>query len=296
MIWITGGKGMLGRHVAEKAAAEGLPFAATDLDLDIADAGAVAAFARDKAPRWIINCASYTQVDRAEDERDAAFAANAEGIGNLGEAAVATGARIVHLSTDYVFPGEKPDGYAEEDGTGPLSVYGASKLEGEERLRATCAGHFIFRISWLYGPHGRNFVHTMLGLFMERDEVSVVDDQFGSPTYTGELAEFIVGLVRSSSERFGTYHFSGEGMTSWHGFAVEINRLARQHGIIGREVKIIPVDSSAYPAKAKRPAFSYLRKDKIGEVFGFRPRDWRMTLEGYIREMASLSGRGPGKG
>ncbi len=148
-----------------------------------------------------------------------------------------------------------------------MSVYGNSKLSGEKKLISICDKYFIFRISWLYGPYGKNFVHTMLTLFEQREELNVVNDQYGSPTYTGELADFVVQLIKDDSDKYGVYHFSGEGMTNWHEFASEIYRLAVKYGITERKVTINPVDSSKYPQKAKRPAYSYMLKDKLYSTF-----------------------------
>ncbi|HPS57701.1 MAG TPA: dTDP-4-dehydrorhamnose reductase [Spirochaetota bacterium] len=283
MVWIPGGSGMLGRHIAEKCTAAGIGYISTDIDLDITESGAVSEFVRKNRFSWIVNCSAYTAVDLAEDEKDKAFAVNAEGIRNIAEACKGSGTKIIHFSTDYIFPGNKPGGFTENDATGPEGVYGASKLEGERFLSSIYNNFFIFRISWLYGPYGKNFVHTMLSLFGQRDELNVVDYQSGSPTYTGELADFIVRLIQSDSEQYGIYHFSGEGMTNWHEFASEIYRLAVKYGLTQRAVKINPVDSSKYPQKAKRPAYSYMIKDKLDKVFGYRPRNWKETLEGYIK-------------
>jgi len=285
MIWITGGSGMLGRHIAEKCKESGIDFISTDLDLDITDKTAVSQFCGKHSIQWIINCSAYTAVDLAEDEKEKAFAVNADGIRNIAEACKGSGIKIIHFSTDYVFPGNKPEGYLEDDSAGPSGVYGASKLAGENYLTSMYDKYFIFRISWLYGPYGKNFVHTMLNLFKERDELNVVNDQFGSPTYTGELAGFIVKLIGSGSDRYGIYHYSGEGMTNWYEFACEIYRLAVKHGLTDRQVKINPVDSSMYPAKAKRPEYSYMLKDKLYDTFGCRPGPWEETLEEYLSSM-----------
>lgn len=285
MIWITGSRGMLGRHLADKLEKAGIAFTASDMEIDITDKDAVDSFCSGKNFRWILICSAYTAVDLAEDEKDKAFAVNALGVKNIVETNKNSGAKIINFSTDYVFSGDKKNGFTEDDKTGPSGVYGASKLEGERILSSLYDKYFIFRISWLYGPHGKNFVHTMQSLFSQRDTLTVVNDQFGSPTYTGELADFIIGLIRSDSDRYGIYHFSGEGMTSWHEFAAEIYRLSVKYGITGKDVTINPVDSSMYPARAKRPAFSYMIKDKLCDTFGYRPKEWRVTLDEYIREM-----------
>jgi len=285
MIWIPGCTGMLGRHICKKLSVAGIPHVATDVEIDITDPVAVSDFINRNKISWIINCSAYTAVDLAEDEKDKAFAVNADGVKNLAVAAKIKGVKLLHFSTDYVFPGLKESGYDEEDETGPSSVYGASKLAGEYEIISAYEKHFIFRISWLYGPYGKNFVHTMLNLFKERDELNVVNDQYGSPTYTGELADFILQLIMDVSDKYGVYHFSGEGKTNWHEFASEIYRLALTYGITDRKVLINPVDSSKYPQKAKRPAYSYMLKDKLYGTFGYRSKNWKETLEEYIKSI-----------
>lgn len=286
MVWLIGARGMLGMHLAEKMSAAREDYISTDLDLDITDKTAVSEFCVKHTFKWIVNCSAYTTVDLAEHEKEKAFIVNAHGVKNIAEACKKSGIKIIHFSTDYVFPGNKAEGYMEDDTTGPSGVYGASKLAGEEFLTSIYNKYFIFRISWLYGPHGKNFVHTMLNLFNERDELNVVNDQYGSPTYTGELADFILDVIRSGSSGYGIYHFSGEGMTDWHEFSCEIYRLAVKYGLTERLVKINPVDSTKYPQKAKRPEYSYMLKNKLYNTFGYRPGHWKETLEEYIRSIS----------
>jgi len=286
MIWLIGNKGMLGTHLMEMLAAQSIPFVGTDSELDITDEHQVMAFSAERSLSYIINCAAYNAVDNAEDDAHSAFRLNGTALNHLSEAANRAGACLIHFSTDYVFDGTKKEGYTEDDAPAPLSSYGASKLEGEKNVMRLCARYFLFRISWLYGPHGKNFVHTMLTLFKERAHVSVVDDQFGSPTYTGELAGFVCDLAASDSRAYGLYHFSGEGVASWYEFAAEIYRLARKYNLIDKAVEIDPVDSSHYPAKAKRPAYSYLIKDRMHKTFGYRPKAWQKVLEGYIKSIS----------
>jgi dTDP-4-dehydrorhamnose reductase len=274
---------MLGSHLAEKLKNKSIPFIGTDIEVDITDKTALQQFLSGAQVRWIVICSAYTAVDKAEDEEGAAFAVNAHGIKNIAELCIGTGIKIVNFSTDYVFPGTQTSGYSEGDQTGPESVYGRSKLEGEILLSTLYPDYFIFRISWLYGPYGKNFVHTMQSLFSQRDELNVVNDQFGSPTCTGELSDFIVDLISSDSKKYGIYHFSGEGMTNWYEFALEIYRLSVKYGLTDRNVKINPVDSSQYPTKAKRPAYSYMLKDKLHKTFGYLPKEWKYILEGYIK-------------
>jgi len=285
VIWVTGSYGMLGRHISERLSFAGIPHVSTDINLDITEPSSVSDFVEKNKFSWIINCSAYTAVDLAEDEKEKAFAVNSDGVRNLASAAKLSGSKIIHFSTDYVFPGLEKNGYSEEDETAPESVYGDSKLSGESEIISSCEKFFIFRISWLYGPYGKNFVHTMLNLFNQRDELNVVDDQYGSPTYTGELAEFIVKLVQNDSDNYGVYHFSGEGITNWFEFASEIYRLSVKYEMIKKKVIINPVDSAKYPQRAKRPAHSYMLKDKLFNSFGYRPKGWRETIEEYIKSV-----------
>lgn len=262
---------------------ENIPFTGTDIDVDITDKSAVRNFLNGRPVRWIVICSAYTAVDAAEDNSGAAFAVNADGVSHIAELCRDTGIKIINFSTDYVFPGKKSGGYCEDDLTGPESVYGRSKLAGEKILLSSYREYFIFRISWLYGPYGKNFVHTMLDLFKEREELNVVNDQFGSPTYTGELASFVLRLIKTDSESYGLYHFSGDGMTDWFQFAFEIYRLALKYKLTEKELLINPVDSSKYPSKAKRPTYSYMLKDKLQKTFNYKPAHWKTTLEEYIK-------------
>jgi len=285
MIWLIGSKGMLGTHMAEMFNERNIPFVGSDIDLDITDEKQVFDFVSARSFSHIINCAAYNAVDNAEDDVENAFRLNGSALKHLSKAANQAGACLIHFSTDYVFNGNKESGYTENDKPLPETIYGASKLEGEKNIRRLCERYFLIRISWLYGPHGKNFVHTMLNLFKEREMVSVVNDQFGSPTYTGELVGFVCDLVARENRQYGLYHFSGECVASWFEFALEIYRLSSKYKIIEKAVAINPVDSSHYPTKAKRPAFSYLIKDKIFTTFGYRPKGWKETLENYIRSI-----------
>ncbi len=286
MIWLTGCKGMLGREISLQIQKENLSFIETDMDLDITSKDEVVSFITDKRINWIINCAGYTAVDMAEDEQSAAFKINADSMLNLINAAELTGAKIIHFSTDYVFDGKKTSPYKEDDLVSPINIYGESKLAAENYLKESYDKYFVFRISWLYGKHGKNFVHTMLNLMKEKDVLSVVNDQHGSPTFTGELAAFIVRLIKDESDKYGIYHFSGEGETSWFEFTQEINSAAKHAGIINRDVQIKPVDSSHYPTKAKRPEYSYMSKEKLASELGFKPACWKETLQLYIRSLS----------
>jgi len=196
-IWLIGNKGMLGKQIEEELVTNKLPFFSTDKEVDITDLKNLNEFIRDKEINWIINCAAYTAVDKAEDEKDQAFLINSNGVENIAEIAKRLKAKVIHFSTDYVFNGSSKTPYIETDKTDPHSVYGESKLEGERHLIEKTEIFFIFRISWLYGIYGNNFVKTMMRLFKEKDQISVVNDQIGSPTYTGQLAKNIIHLIQS---------------------------------------------------------------------------------------------------
>ncbi|HOW43982.1 MAG TPA: dTDP-4-dehydrorhamnose reductase [Candidatus Aminicenantes bacterium] len=292
-IWLVGAAGMLGRQLAGEFAARGIPVLASDREVDVRDAASLEAFARKRRIGWIVNCAAYTAVDRAEDEPAAAFAVNATGTENLARLAARLEAKLVHFSTDYVFAGDRAEPYREDDEPRPLSVYGRSKLEGERRLALCLERFFLFRVSWLYGVHGANFVHAMLRVFRERDEARVVDDQFGSPTYAGQLAANVAGLVASGSERFGVYHYCDEGVVSWRQFAAAIQELALRAGMIGRAIPIAAVATAAYGARAPRPLHAVLDRRRVQEELGFAVRPWRSNLEDFFREKAFLEGGRP---
>jgi dTDP-4-dehydrorhamnose reductase len=282
MIWLIGNRGMLGSDVEEMLKTRSVPYVASDLDIDITDYTALRDFASSRDIGWIINCSAYTAVDNAEEERDKAFSINADGAHNIARVAKDSGAKLVHVSTDYVFDGEKTGPYVENDETNPLGAYGQSKLAGEQRIISAMEPYFIIRTAWLYGAKGNNFVRTMLRLFRERNEVKVVADQWGSPTYTKDLANTLISVANGNASRFGIYHFTNEGRTNWHEFAKEIYSLARRNGLINREVNIIPIAASEYPTKARRPKNSYLSKEKIGRELGVECRDWRKALEEFI--------------
>ncbi len=282
MIWLIGNKGMLGSNVETLLKRQSMPCITTDIDVDITDYAALRDFAAPHKIDWIINCSAYTAVDAAEDERDRAFRINADGVLNIARVADEKDAALVHVSTDYVFDGETAEAYHEDDATNPIGTYGESKLAGERHIASSMKRFFILRTAWLYGETGKNFVLTMIRLFRERDEVRVVADQWGSPTYAGDLAAAIVTIVRSDSTRFGIYHYTNEGRINWFEFAREICTLARRQGLIDRDVRIVPIATDEYPTKARRPKNSYLSKEKIIRELGVQCRDWRVALEECI--------------
>src|SRR6516162_2057235 len=240
---------------------------------------AVAAF----NPDLVINAAGYTAVDKAEDDKEAAFAVNCDGAGFVAAAAKAAGVPVIHLSTDYVFDGRKQAPYRETDPTNPLNVYGESKLAGEIAVASSTSNYVILRTSWVCSPIGHNFVKTMLRLARDRDEITVVDDQWGCPTFAADLAAVIISIgdklvsADDSSRLRGIYHVSGAGETTWYRFAREIMAQSAAKG--GPACRVRAIASSEYPTRAKRPAYSCLDCSKIKRVFGMSPPRWQASLE-----------------
>jgi dTDP-4-dehydrorhamnose reductase len=222
---------------------------------------------------FLINCAAYTAVDDAEENAEMAFKINAEALGPISMACCEQDAALVHISTDYVFGPGNSTPLQEDQAKEPIGVYGKTKLQGEETIQSICKKHFIIRTSWLYGHSGHNFLNTMLRLSETKDELNVVFDQVGTPTYVAELASAIRVIVNNKDEKYGTYHFSNEGVCSWFDFAHAIFELSQ------RKVALIPVLSQAFPTKAKRPNYSVLDKQKIRDTFDLDIPHWRDSLK-----------------
>ena len=281
-ILVTGANGQLGNSIRQLAA--GYPqyaFVFTDVDtLDICDAQAVDAFVKEKQADYIINCAAYTAVDKAEDDEALCFRINRDAVRNLGEAARMAGARVIHVSTDYVFDGTNHLPYVETDATCPASVYGRTKLAGEQALQEVCPDAVIIRTAWLYSVYGNNFVKTMIRLGNEREKLGVVFDQIGTPTYANDLARAIFAAINRGIVP-GIYHFSDEGVCSWYDFTVAIHRIA---GITS--CKVSPLHTDEYPAKAPRPQYSVLDKTKIKKTFGIGIPHWEESLQVCIERLA----------
>ena len=230
----------------------------------------------------VVNAVAYTAVDRAEQEEALAYRVNAEAVDAMARACAARGVPLIHVSTDYVYDGAKPGPYVESDPTGPLNAYGRTKLAGENRIREHLPAHVILRTSWVYSGGGRNFMTTMLRLGAERDEVRVVDDQYGAPTSARDMAEAIATIVRritGPAPPFGTYHYADAGETSWHGFAAEIFRQA------GLKARAVPIPAAEYPTPAQRPANSRLDTTKISRIFDIHPPAWRTSLARVLAGM-----------
>ena len=286
MIWLIGHRGMLGSDVEELLRGSSREYVASDKEVDITDYSQLKSFSADKKIDRILNCSAYTAVDRAEDEEELAGRINGDGVANIARIAREKNARLVHISTDYVFSGAKEGDYNEDDETGPIGAYGRSKLLGEEHVKRIMDDYAIVRTAWLYGMHGPNFVRTMIRLFNEREEVRVVADQWGSPTYSRDLASAVLAVAASERMQPGIYHFANEGRTNWYEFACAIYERARAYGLVKKNVTIHPIATEEYPTKAARPKNSYLSKEKIKAAFGLEIRDWRAALDDYIRALA----------
>jgi dTDP-4-dehydrorhamnose reductase len=286
---VTGAHGMLGTAFVALARDRGHQVQApTRVELDIVDAGAVEALARASDPDVIVNCAGWTDVDGAEAAPEAAVAVNGDGAGNLARAAAALDVTMVHVSTDYVFSGDANRPYVESDPPAPKSAYGRSKLAGEHQVLAASAGHVVVRTSWLFGAGGRNFVDTMLTLGAEREEVSVVDDQVGSPTWTGHLAPALLELAgRGAAEpgaaqpsAAGAYHVAGSGSCSWNQLALEVFERAGVH------CRVLPTTTAETARPAPRPAYSVLASERADAP---QLPSWREGVRGHLAQRRALA-------
>jgi dTDP-4-dehydrorhamnose reductase len=260
-------------------------------ELDLTQAGNATSAIRDAGPDVIINAAAYTAVDQAEEQRDLAFAINDRGAGEIAAAAASVGARLIHVSTDYVFDGRSDRPLTEGSPTGPLNVYGQSKVAGEEAVRTNCPDALIVRTSWLYSPWGGNFVRTVLRLAAEHEELRIVDDQVGSPTSATDLATAVIGIV-AREDRTGwgeTYHFAGSEASSWAEFARGIITASADFG--GQQANVIPIATEDYPTPATRPAYTVLNCSKFDRDFGFDRPGWRTAVPGVIGELMSVGGQ-----
>ncbi len=280
-ILVTGANGQLGKELRDLASAH------TDVeflflsreDLPIHHFELVRNMFASFSPDYCINCAAYTAVDKAEQEAELAQIVNATSVGILAAVSAAHDCRFIHVSTDYVYGGDASDPYTEESPTAPSSVYGKTKLAGEKEAIENDPLSVIIRTSWVYSFHGNNFVKTMMRLMKDRKEISVVNDQKGSPTWAADLASFIVHIIGQPAWHPGIYNYSNDGEITWYDFAIEIKRL------IAADCIVHPIPSSAYPTPAKRPAYSVLNKQKIKRVFGIDPESWKLSLEKCISRL-----------
>ena len=291
-ILLFGKNGQLGWELQRSLAPLGdvVALGSTDTGGDFRDPDALAATVRAIAPQWVVNAAAYTAVDRAESERELAFAINAHAVGVLARQVKALSAWLVQFSTDYVFDGSGDRPWTEADAPAPLNVYGSSKLEAEDLIRSTGCRHLILRTSWVYAARGNNFAKTMLALLRSRDSLSVVDDQIGAPTGAELLADVTAHACRLAAhqpELAGVYHCVAAGETSWHGYARHIAAFARRHGepLRVEPEAIQPIRSSAYPQQAVRPKNSRLDTTKVRTAFGVSLPEWQAPLDRCLAEL-----------
>ncbi|OJY69526.1 MAG: dTDP-4-dehydrorhamnose reductase [Sphingobium sp. 66-54] len=279
-VLLTGASGQLGRALQATAPAGAALTALDRAALDIGDAVAVTARVRKVAPDLVINAAAYTAVDKAESDAEAARRVNAEAPGHLAAAAAKAGARFIHISTDFVFDGASGTPYRPAHPTAPLGVYGATKLAGERAVQGAHPGALIVRTAWVYGDTGHNFVRTMLRLMAEREEVRVVADQIGTPTYAAGLARALWALDAAGAT--GVHHWTDSGAASWYDFAVAIQEEALTLGLLARAVPIVPIATSDYPTPARRPAYSVLDKSAAIALVGAAAPHWRVHLRDML--------------
>lgn len=283
-ILITGSNGQLGSSLQQLSG--GYPrfqFLFTDVDtLDICDAEAVNAFVQAHEVSYIVNCAAYTAVDKAEEDADLCTRINRDAVQNLGQAARLVGAKVIHVSTDYVFDGTNHRPYVESDSTCPISVYGHTKLAGEQLLQAACPHSVIIRTAWLYSTYGNNFVKTVLRLGSERDELRFIFDQVGTPTSALDLAAAILHILEQGEAGHfhpGIYHYSNEGVCSWYDFATKVVQLA------GLKARVLPIETKEYPTLATRPPYSVLNKTKIKVTYGLAIPHWEESLRVCLAQL-----------
>ncbi len=278
-ILITGSNGQLGNEMQQAAVRfPDFNYIYTDVaELDICDKSALDAFVKANNVNVIVNCAAYTAVDKAEDDVELCYKINRDAVRNIAEVATENKVKVVHVSTDYVFDGTNYLPYTEDMPVCPATVYGKSKLEGEQVLLKNCKESVILRTAWLYSSFGNNFVKTMMKLGAERDSLGVIFDQVGTPTYAADLADAILQLLRNETFVPGIYHFSDEGVCSWYDFTKTIHRMAN----ITCDVK--PIETKDYPARTPRPHFSVLNKSKIKSTYGISIPHWEVSLEKCIQ-------------
>jgi dTDP-4-dehydrorhamnose reductase len=273
-ILVFGASGQLGQCLKSVAEAKGITtiYFPAESEADILNKDAIKQVFDTYKPAWCINCAAYTAVDKAEDDADLARKINKTGAENLSRFCLEYNTVLIHTSTDFVFKGDKPTPLIESDIAEPINVYGLTKLEGELEVTKILEKYYILRTSWLYSEYGNNFVKTMLKLGSERDELKIIADQVGTPTYAMDLADCILQIVSGKNIAYGTYHYSNEGVASWYDFAKAI------FDISGTKVKVLPIKTSEYPSRTARPAYSVMDKTKIKQTFNIEIPYWRDSL------------------
>lgn len=280
-VLVLGANGQLGKCLKEESInfPEISYLFKNSTELDITNSDSIEKTFNENNIQYCINCAAYTAVDKAETEKNIAFLINAEAVKNLAQVCKKHQAILIHISTDFVFDGSKSIPYIESDTPNPLNVYGASKLKGEEHIISILKNYFIVRTSWLYSEFGNNFMKTMIKLAKERNELSIVSDQLGTPTYARNLANALLQIIASNNKDFGIYHFSNEGEISWYDFAKEIFKQSKT------SIKIKGICTSEYPTLAKRPFYSVLSNKKISKALGIETSDWKDSLKIAISKL-----------
>mgnify|MGYP002797428398 FL=1 len=285
-VLVTGVKGQLGHDVMNELAKRNHTGIGVDIEeMDITDAASVERVIKESNVEAVIHCAAWTAVDLAEDEDkiDKVRQVNANGTENIAKVCAELDLKMIYISTDYVFDGQGTRPWEPDDERHPLNVYGQTKYEGEIAVEKYLTKYYIVRIAWVFGVNGKNFIKTMLNLGKTHDQLTVVDDQIGSPTYTYDLARLLVDMVET--DKYGRYHATNEGLCSWYEFACEIFRQAAKINPVYEKVHVTPVDSSKYPAKAKRPSNSRMSKEKLTENGFERLPSWQDALERYLKEI-----------
>ncbi|HSZ49971.1 MAG TPA: dTDP-4-dehydrorhamnose reductase [Caulobacteraceae bacterium] len=286
-VLVAGAGGQLANELEARAPGDGEVVALSEQELDICDTSAVAAAVARHRPDWVFNAAAYTAVDRAESDAEIAYRVNRDGAAILARAAVESGAKFVHVSTDFVFDGQTSRAYRPDDATAPLGVYGASKLAGETAVAEVSPGALIVRTAWVYSPWGGNFLKTMLRLFGERDEVRVVADQIGTPTSASTLADTLWGLAKAGAS--GVFHCTDAGVASWYDFAQAIAEEAYALEMVGRQARVLPIATSDYPTPARRPGFSVLDKSATWAALGEPAPHWRVAMRDVLVRLKALA-------
>jgi dTDP-4-dehydrorhamnose reductase len=278
-VLVTGAGGQVAWELEKTCPAGVELFSFSSKELDITNKAQVLEIVKKVCPDVLINAAAYTAVDKAESEPEQAFLVNAEGSKNLAEACKEISARLIHISTDFVFDGTKNTPYTVDDKPNPINVYGASKLKGEVYVQKILPAAVIVRTSWVYSDHGNNFVKTMLRLMNERESISVVADQIGSPTYAKNLAEWIWAVVSKPTRVSGLYNWTDAGVASWYDFAVAINESGHEFGLLSKKINITPIPTALYPTLAIRPPFSVICKAEAEKLSGMVCCHWRESLK-----------------
>ncbi len=295
-ILITGCNGQVGTELVKQGQALKHEIVAFDLErLDITQANSVQKTVSEHQPEIVINAAAYTAVDKAEQEIELAYAVNRDGAAHLAAACKTENIPLLHISTDYIFDGQKEAPYIEEDSANSTGIYGQSKWQGEQAVRKALLKHIILRVSWVFASEGNNFVKTMLRLGIERDEIGVVADQYGGPTCAADIASTLLKLAEQAlckekevSFQWGTYHYSGTPKTTWHGFAKEIFTKAHELGLIETMPKLNAITTADYPTPAVRPENSELDCSKIKKIFDIEQPDWQAALNNTLKEWKKL--------